>query len=220
MCTRESAVIGRSTIAQRVAHLAAERGQLLSAFFFDLSDVTCNSAEHLVPTLAYEMTQQIPQTLEHVCAAILANPLIFFSPVERQIRSILLHPLCIHSESSLQGRRLLIIDGMDQCIDPQAQETIIRSLVSSLLSVSTEMISHRPRVLIVSRFGSPVASAFSAEGISSHIKYVPTDWNGAEVFVFMFSVIIGSIICCYLIETLAEPIGSEDTLIPHRDWTL
>ncbi|KAF5313182.1 hypothetical protein D9619_003287 [Psilocybe cf. subviscida] len=168
--------IGKSAIAQTVAHLAAERGQLSSAFFFFRSDNTRNTMTYLVPTLAYEMTQQLPHTLDPVCQTIGANPLIFSSPLERQIRDTLLRPLCPPSESFPRRRMLIIIDGLDECLDTNTQQVIIRSFISTLLSAATEMIPHK--ILIVSRPESHIASAFSTASIFPDVKHLALDsWD-------------------------------------------
>lgn len=106
--------IGKSAIAQAVAHRAKSQGRLSSAFVFFRSNHTRNHAKRLVPTLAYEMIQQMPGTHDSVCRAIAANPLVFSSPLDSQIVEILVQPLhCSDSEDHLlQGARLIIIDGL------------------------------------------------------------------------------------------------------------
>lgn len=167
--------IGKSAIAQTVSYLIAERRQLSSAFFFFRSDDTRNNPKHLVPTLAYEMTQQMPRTLDSVCRTIASNPLIFSSPLHRQINDILLQPH-ITNKSSLEGPMLIVIDGLDECIDADAQQTIILSFISSLLSLSTKITPHK--LLIVSRPESHISSAFAAADIRSYVKHLSLEsWD-------------------------------------------
>ncbi|KAF5326809.1 hypothetical protein D9619_005121 [Psilocybe cf. subviscida] len=173
--------IGKSAIAQTVAHQAAERGQLSSAFFFFRSDDTRNSAKYLVPTLAYEMTQQIPHTLDLVCQIIGANPILFSSRLDlnRQISSGLLRPLCTPSDSSPRRHMLIIIDGLDECLDTETQPAIIRSFILSFLRVAKEIIPHK--ILIVSRPESHIASAVSAADINPHVEYLSLDsWSTSD----------------------------------------
>ncbi|KAF5327736.1 hypothetical protein D9619_005146 [Psilocybe cf. subviscida] len=168
--------IGKSAIAQTVAHLAAERGQLSSAFFFFRSDDSRNTVKYLVPTLAYEMTQRMPHTLDRVCQTIAANPHLFSSPLDYQISSTLLRPLCIPCESSLRGRMLIVIDGVDESLDTKAQQAIIRSFILGFLRVAEETIPHK--ILIVSRPESHIASAVLAVDINPHVRSLALEsWN-------------------------------------------
>ncbi|KAF5327559.1 hypothetical protein D9619_004829 [Psilocybe cf. subviscida] len=168
--------IGKSAVAQTVANQAAEQGQLSSAFFFFRSDNTRNSAKYLVPTLAYEMTQQMPHTLSPVCQTIGANPLVFFSPLDHQISSALLHPLCAPFESSPRRHMLIIIDGLDECLDTRTQQAIIRSFILSFLHMAEEVIPHK--ILIVSRPESHIASTMSTAVINPHVKYLALEsWD-------------------------------------------
>jgi hypothetical protein len=176
--------IGKSAIAQTVARQAADQGKLTSAFFFFRSDETRNSAKHLVPTLAYEMMQTIPQTADHVCQAIATDPHIFSSPLEHQINRTLLQPLCSPIKLSSGGCRLIIIDGLDECLDTNTQQAIIRAFILSLRSKATEMILHK--ILIVSRPESHISSAFAAPDIFPHVKHLTlASWgteNDIEIF--------------------------------------
>lgn len=167
---------GKSAIAQNVAHLAAERGQLSSAFFFR-SDNTRSSTTHLVPTLVYEMTQQIPHTLDSVRQTISTNPLVFSSSLDCQIHSVLLPPLKIPFKSS-RPCKLVIIDGLDECPDTGTQREIIQSFISSFLSASTEIIPHK--LLIVSRPEPQISGAFLAFNIRPHVKHLSLESRETE----------------------------------------
>ncbi|KAF5326812.1 hypothetical protein D9619_005124 [Psilocybe cf. subviscida] len=168
--------IGKSAIAQTIAHQAAERGKLSSAFFFFRSDDTRNSARNLVPTLAYEMTQQMPHTRDPVCQTIGANPLLFSSPLDSQISNALLRPLSVPFEPSPRRRMLVIIDGLDECLDTEMQQAIIRSFIQRFLRVAEEAIPHK--ILFVSRPESHIASAVSGADISPHVKYLALEsWD-------------------------------------------
>lgn len=162
--------IGKSAIAQTVSYLAAEQGRLSSAFFFLRSDNTRNSLKHLVPSLAYEMTQQIPRTLDSVCRTIATNPLIFSSYLDRQVNDVLLQPLRLPHQLSSEGPRLIVIDGLDECLNTNVQQKIVQLFITNLLSVSTEIIPHK--LLIVSRPESHIESAFSASDVSPHVEHL------------------------------------------------
>lgn len=116
--------IGKTAIAQTVAKVCAEQEQLSSTFFFFRSDDGRNSAKHLIPTLAYGMVQQIPHTYDVICTRTGNNPLILSAPLDPQIRTMIL-PALLAPLPSLQntppGPMLIIIDGLDECMDTAMQ---------------------------------------------------------------------------------------------------
>lgn len=161
--------IGKTAIAQTVAKLCEEQEQLSSAFFFFRSDDGRNSAKHLVPTLAFEMLQQIPHTHDIICTRISDNPLIFTTPLERQLKTIILPAISAPfplSQDIQHGPMLIIIDGLDECADAGTQKLIIRSFIS-LLATTTTAVRHK--ILIVSRPEPQIVSAFSAADIAPHV---------------------------------------------------
>lgn len=170
--------IGKTAIAQTVAKICAERERLASAFFFFRSDEGRNSAKHLVPTLAFEMLQQMPHTRDLVCSPTAKNPLIFSAPLERQIRTIILPAIIAPfpaSQETAPGPMLFIIDGLDECNDTGMQQSIIQSFIS-LLAETTTTIRHK--ILIVSRPESHIVSTFSASGLARNVHHLCLDeWN-------------------------------------------
>lgn len=163
---------GKSAIAQTVAKMCADGGTLSSAFFFLGSDENRNSAKHLVATLAFEMVQQMPHLRDVVCVPIAKNPLIFSSPLERQIKTIILPalleqaPACQHPP---RGPILIIIDGLDECTDTGMQRLIIQTFIPLLASTTTPI---RHKILIVSRPESRIVSTFSVADILPHVRYL------------------------------------------------
>ncbi|KAF5327430.1 hypothetical protein D9619_005113 [Psilocybe cf. subviscida] len=167
--------IGKTAITQTVAKICADTGKLSSTFFFFRSDEGCNSAKHLVPTLAYGMLRHMPHTRGVVCAPIGSDPLIFSAPLERQIRTIIFPALAEPfppSHGTPPGPMLFIIDGLDECMDTGIQELIIRLFVSLLTATATSI---RHRILIVSRPESHIVSTFSAVDIARHVNHLCLD---------------------------------------------
>ncbi|KAF5327737.1 hypothetical protein D9619_005147 [Psilocybe cf. subviscida] len=167
--------IGKSGIAQTVAKICASRGQLSSAFFFCRADMGRNSIDHLVPTLAYETIQRIPQTRTHICTSILSNPLIFKASLIRQIQAIIVQSLEELSNYIPPPRNpspmLIIIDGLDECTEKASQALIIQSFLSQMASMST---SSAHKLLIVSRPESQITAAFSPAGTCvEHLRLDP-----------------------------------------------
>ncbi|KAF5317795.1 hypothetical protein D9619_012659 [Psilocybe cf. subviscida] len=181
--------IGKTAIAHTISKLCAERGQLSSAFFFFRSDEGRNSTKHLVPTLAFEMLQQMPHTRDVVCIPTANNPLIFCAPLERQIKTIILPALftlfpSTQATSGPYNSMLLIIDGLDECMDIGMQQLIVRLFISLLAATTT---ATRHKILIVSRPESHIVSTFSRVEIARHVHHLCLDkWNSiADISIFL-----------------------------------
>lgn len=153
--------------------MCASRGQLSSAFFFCRADTGRNSIAHLVPTLAYEVIQQIPETRNHICTAISANPHIFKASLAHQIQAIIVQSLQRLSQRSPNSPpTLIIIDGLDECTDKAAQALIIQSLLSSMTSIPTH------KILLVSRPESQITAVFNSVGAFTCVERLRLDpWD-------------------------------------------
>lgn len=127
---------GKSAIAQMIAQILHESGQLSSSFFFNRTSTTGrNDDEQLVATLAYQMSKHIPETRPFISANILADPLIFDMLLELQLEALIIDPLSrlwdgmTHEELP----RLIIIDGLDECSNKdEAQARIVNVCRSTL----------------------------------------------------------------------------------------
>lgn len=179
--------IGKTAIARTVARLCAEQGRLSSSFFFFRSDDSRSSVKHLVPTLVFEMLQQMPHMRDIACTPIGNNPLVFSASLERQITTIMVPALSTpfpFSHSPAPDAMLIIIDGLDECMDTVMQRLIIRSFVS-LLAIPTTSVRHK--ILIVSRPEANIVSTFSAVNISRQVKHLCLDeWKSiADIEIFL-----------------------------------
>jgi hypothetical protein len=116
---------GKSAIQRTIAQLLHERGLLLASFFFFRTAAGRNSANNFIATIAYQITLAIPATRPHIEQAIVRNPLIFSLSLWDQAQALILSPiLAILDEPSFNTShrpRILIIDGLDECDDPDKQ---------------------------------------------------------------------------------------------------
>lgn len=179
--------IGKTAIAQMIAQLCEEQQRLSSTFFFFRSDKGRNSTENLVMTLTYGLLQQMPHTHDLVCTTVGKDPLISSAPLERQIKTIILPALSTPLPLvQITERRtmLLIVDGLDECVDPRTQISVIRLFVSSLAITSTAI---RHKILIVSRPESQIVSAFDANDIAPHVHHLSLDeWKSiADIAIYL-----------------------------------
>ncbi|KAK7033704.1 hypothetical protein VNI00_012704 [Paramarasmius palmivorus] len=136
-----TAGIGKSAIAQHIAERYGAVGVLAAAFFFSRSDPTRDSLERFVATISYQFCKNkspLYETLRlKIIDAISSDPNIFGMPYENQLERLILEP-CLGVETALQGLRdlpnLLVVDGLDECVDPSQQERalgILRTLLEA-----------------------------------------------------------------------------------------
>ena len=116
---------GKSAIQRTIAQLLHERGLLLASFFFFRTAAGRNTANTFIATIAYQVALVIPTTRPHIEEAIAKNPLIFSLSLWDQAQAMILSPiLAILNESSFNTScrpRIFIVDGLDECDDPDKQ---------------------------------------------------------------------------------------------------
>jgi hypothetical protein len=116
---------GKSAIQRTIAQLLHERGLLLASFFFFRTAAGRNTANNFIATIAYQVALVIPATRPHIEEAIARNPLIFSLSLWDQAQAMIISPiLAIVNEPSFNTShcpRIFIIDGLDECDDPDKQ---------------------------------------------------------------------------------------------------
>jgi len=141
---------GKTAIARRVAGLCEAQGLLLASFLLFRSDPNRNTINPLVANIAYCVARAIPGTHEFIKFTIEADPLIFTYSIEVQLTKLVLEPLRLIADQGycFSGKfpRLVVIDGLDECLDNGAQTNLIQLLASTMAR------NHLPlKFLIVSR---------------------------------------------------------------------
>lgn len=155
---------GKSAIAQKIAEMCDIEKLLLACFFFSRSDPTRCDAKSLMPTIAYQITTNFPETREKVVAAIERDPLIFTRSLEAQVEVLIVDPLreLLNAGyfSAPSSRRLIIIDGLDECNTTDVQCKIL--VVISLLFRKYRLPL---LVLVASRPEQHLTHAFNTSGL-------------------------------------------------------
>ena len=139
---------GKSAIAGVIANRCELKKLLLASFFFSRSDPAINNSKSFIATIAYQIALKIPETRERIVATIEQDPLILTRSLEAQVTALIVEPL----RGPLEGgyfneptsRRLIIIDGLDECHTPAVQCNILQ--VISLLFHKY----HLPLLILVS----------------------------------------------------------------------
>lgn len=128
-----AAGVGKSAIAQSLAEEFCSHHLLLGSFFFSRSDSTRNHVGQLVSTLTYQIYLALPQPAQTaILDAIDKDHLIWSKDIFTQFETLITCPLrpLIQSGFFLDAAapRVIIIDGLDECIDRNIQRMVLRLL--------------------------------------------------------------------------------------------
>jgi len=146
---------GKSAIGRSVCELCALEQTLLASFFFGSTDGTRNSSKHLVSTIAYQICGINQAIRKAVSDFIDYDPLIFNKSLRTQFVSLVIEPLSSFYANSPQTLpRLIVIDGLDECLEESTQRDILET-INYLLAT----YAHLPiRFLVCSRAESNIKS--------------------------------------------------------------
>ncbi|KAF5314822.1 hypothetical protein D9619_007208 [Psilocybe cf. subviscida] len=154
---------GKSAIAQTLAEDFYARGLLIASFFFGRSDSTRNHARSLVATIVYQLYSLLPPPEQtRILAVIDRDPLIFTKSLFAQFEAFIINPLRPLFENGFwasgSAPRLVIIDGLDECLDLGMQRNVLLMLSASVRQFHAPFIfllSSRPEHDIKTMFSSP-----------------------------------------------------------------
>ena len=151
---------GKSAIAQTIAEMCEEEMILLASFFFSRNDPSRNNVNHFIATIAYQITLNLPHVREAILGVIERDPLIFNKSLIVQFKSLIVAPLQPLAEAGFfsepTSRRLVIIDGLDECSDPKIQQNILEILANAQRQHRLPLI-----FLFASRPEQPISLAFN-----------------------------------------------------------
>ena len=126
---------GKSAIAQTIAEMCEEEMLLLASFFFSRNDPSRNTVKPLIATIAYQIIFHFPDIRDAILEAITRDPLIFSKSLVVQFKFLIVAPLRPLVDEGFfrepTSRRLVIIDGLDECSDPKVQKNIVEVLAKS-----------------------------------------------------------------------------------------
>ncbi|KAF9459850.1 hypothetical protein BDZ94DRAFT_984887 [Collybia nuda] len=152
---------GKSAIAQTVASACAETQTLAGSYFFFRGSPSRNTMTPLIPTITYDMTSSAPRKRRKVERVVKGNPSILSKSPEFQLHKLILEP---HRRSLIlrvfwiqKKRRLLIIDGLDECNNDRDQRRVVEllgQLSDKKRGVVRCLIASRPEPQILSAMNS------------------------------------------------------------------
>jgi tetratricopeptide (TPR) repeat protein len=151
---------GKTTIAQSVAAIAAER--LAASFFFSRTAESSGRRQTapVIPTLAYQLAQKHKVVCSHVCSALELKPDIRTSRMEDQAHTLLSEPLAAVADGLFPLPLLVVLDGLDECDKDAGSGREGGQLISILLETFRGLpfcvkmfITSRPEPTVRNMFG-------------------------------------------------------------------
>ncbi|KAF5357219.1 hypothetical protein D9756_006360 [Leucocoprinus leucothites] len=157
-----SAGVGKSAIAQTCAEELWCLGNLGAAFFFSVKKY--DDPTRLFTTLAHQLSTKLPNYRAIIDEKISRDKTLVQKKISSQFHSLIVEPLQeLEKQGKKVNRRVIFIDGLDECADKDAQMEIINIVVSSAHSRSTPF-----RWAIFSREEPHIVSTFASPSVSSH----------------------------------------------------
>ncbi|KAF8805596.1 hypothetical protein BYT27DRAFT_7258119 [Phlegmacium glaucopus] len=163
---RGSAGVGKSALAQSLAELCALEAILAGTFFFSRTSPNPKRSDgrSVLLTIASQLLSSFPRIRKFVNKTIQDDPSIFDRSLETQMRELIIKPLTCLANSPTQRFlrlfipppvRLIIIDGLDECLDQAIQCELLRIIGTSLKKFPFPfrfLIASRPDVHITRTF--------------------------------------------------------------------
>ncbi|KAK7026687.1 hypothetical protein VNI00_015560 [Paramarasmius palmivorus] len=174
-----TAGLGKSAIAQHIAEKYAALKMLGGAFFFSRNDPTRDNIGPFVATIAYQFCKARSPLGEVLGPKIIDNiagdPNTFHVSCESQLRQLVLEP-CFRVEPAVRNAlpNLLIVDGLDECVDIGEQERVLE-LLQMLLTAPT---FPSWTILLCSRLESQIRDALHHPNFNGHL--VSFDMNTSD----------------------------------------
>lgn len=146
---------GKSTIAKTIATWDDGNGILGSSYFFSRDVEGLSTSTLFIPYIAYHISKFDPSLTEHVEKTLVHESELLGKEITVQYKKLIEDPMrWAHCPGTERRRTLIVIDGLDECNDPRAVETII-----NLLSTLTTSNAHI-RIFFSSRPEAHLRAAF------------------------------------------------------------
>ena len=160
---------GKSAIAQSIAELC--EAFLAASFFFSRTSPGRSDNSRLVATIVWQLIRVIPEIREIVLSALAHDPTLLSQTPATQMKALIVDPMNQVPMEVLTNRsRLVILDGLDECLPPKSQDDILNILSTSLQHLETPLY-----FLITSRPHSNIRHAFSSNAFRSTMHTLPLE---------------------------------------------
>ena len=161
---------GKSVIARTLSEQCDTEGRLLASFFFRRDDDSRNGSEKFIATIAYQVHRSHPTIQQSIASVIDNDPMIFMQALAIQLETLIVNPLRslidLGYVQSPTSRRLIVIDGLDECVDRRQQQDILNTIFQCITRLSCPilyLIASRPERQITYFFGSKANQRLHSE---------------------------------------------------------
>ncbi|TFK22876.1 hypothetical protein FA15DRAFT_757671 [Coprinopsis marcescibilis] len=186
---------GKTCIQRELVDRCEELGILAASYFFSTRLARLDESAPFVATIALQLCSSIPDIQSLVVAEIEHDPGIFDKPLEYQLERLICHPLTLLNRWSMRrpwkfsldsrwyrivrprnpNMKVIIVDGIDECKNPQEQVRIIRLFASAIEKRRLPF-----RVAIAGRPEYEIRSAFDDKGIKSMVRRIRLEDHGCD----------------------------------------
>ncbi|KAF9530764.1 hypothetical protein CPB83DRAFT_850266 [Crepidotus variabilis] len=166
MWLRGSAGSGKSAIAQTIAELLNNAKTPSASFFFSRisGSPTRVDGDRVLPTIIYQLCLLLPEYQDIVMKKLTQDPSLFERSRESQMDALFTKPLQQFSFRRLLRKLrqlrsvplVIIIDGLDECRDPEIQCDLLRIIADAAASIRNRPV----RFLIASRPETHITRTF------------------------------------------------------------
>jgi hypothetical protein len=175
---------GKSAIEQTIAELCYRMNLLAASFFFSRSIGDRNKKTLLITTIVGQLVVSIPEIREHVGNALYNDASLLTRSLEAQMDALVVKPLEAAAARSTGGvdfmnprPKVIVLDGLDECGDPESQRYILKVLLNSVSNHSIPfsfILASRPEQHIREAFNGKLLSSLTTRLVLDD-KYHPDD---------------------------------------------
>jgi hypothetical protein len=166
---------GKSAIAQSIAELC--EALLAASFFFSRTAAGRSDSSRLVATIVWQLILSIPEIRDTVLCSLERDPTLLTRLPATQMKCLIVDPLnAVPKETLIQRPRLIIVDGLDECLPPESQDDILKFISISLRQLNTPIY-----FLIASRPHSNIRDAFVSNLFRAIIHTLPLEYDSQSI---------------------------------------
>ena len=170
-----SAGTGKSAIAQTISERCQRNGRLAATFFFFRTSSERNTSERLIATLAYQIALSVPGAKEFIANAVEDDLSVFSKDMNSQLFQLIIRPIILAAQGWNSAQQsLVIIDGLDECIDETQQTDILSVICNAVMTHELPL-----RFLICSRPEHNIQMRFERSDLQSETACLAVDMDYA-----------------------------------------
>ncbi|KXN80599.1 hypothetical protein AN958_09746 [Leucoagaricus sp. SymC.cos] len=144
-----SAGVGKSAVAQTLAEEALLQHRLGAAFFFSRPNHRDDPVA-VIPTIAHQLAIRLPQYKQLIVERLLNDPTMVEKDICSQFRLLIAEPFSVLGANHVSTHPILVIvDGLDECSDKEAQGVLIQLISDCARTCSALTWLNDPSILCI-----------------------------------------------------------------------